>query len=192
MADTKTSAETVASALTGAELVRIVQSSSSKQTTAAVLGHQLRGARARLNADKTAQNITTETAVAFDTTDFDTDSFWSAGSPTKLTMPTGKGITHVALTGQVYVTSSTGDTSFLGSINQYNSSNTLLRTFGQRFIETGLTLKSLNMSTGPITVSDGDYFVLTVREETDNSVTIEGNETIQTFLGLLVVGMQPV
>jgi hypothetical protein len=39
MADTKTSDETAATALTGAELLRVVQSASSKKTTAALVAH---------------------------------------------------------------------------------------------------------------------------------------------------------
>jgi hypothetical protein len=41
----------------------------------------------------TAQNIpvTTETAISFSNVDYDTDTFWASGAPTRLTVPSGKG-----------------------------------------------------------------------------------------------------
>lgn len=190
MADTKTSDEAAATTPTGAELVRIVQSATSKKTTVAVLSHHFRGARARMNADDTAQNVTaSDVAITFDVADFDTDSFWSAGSPTRLTIPSG--VSYVMLSGQALVSSSTGDTFYSVSIQHRNSANTLLRYYGQRFMEGGNTSRMCNVSSGAIAVSSGDYFTLNVREESDNSVTIEGDDSAQTFLALTVLGMTP-
>lgn len=193
MADTKTSAETAATALDGTELVRIVQSSSSKKTTAAVLAKQYRGARAQMTADDTAQNVTTEGDISFDqATGPDAASLWSAGTPARLTVAAGLGITHVKLVGQAYITSSTGDTSTVLRIRHRNSSGTDLGFYGFFFVEFGTTGHSLNCSTGVLAVDDGDYFTLSVREETDTSVTIEGNDNMKTFLDLEIVGMEPV
>lgn len=192
MADTKTSDEAAATALTGAELVRIVQGGSSKKTTLAVAGHQFRGARARMSSDDNTLNITTNTALSFDVADFDTDSFWSAGSPTRLTIGAGKGITHVQLTGQAFITNTTADTWFSMFIKHFNSANTELHTIGAVSLEKGATSTMMAVSTGPLDVSDGDYFQIMVREESDNSVTIEGDQTLQAFLAIHVIGMEPV
>lgn len=146
---------------------------------------QFRGARARMTSDDTTQNITTETAVTFDAVDFDVGSFWSAGAPTKLTIPAG--VTYVELTGQAVISLSTSDTICIVSIQHFNSSNVLQHVFGNRFVEHGSTGWTLQASTGPIDVATGDYFVLTVREETDNSVTIGGTGTTETFLALKVL-----
>lgn len=192
MADTKTSDETAATTPTGAELVRIVQGGSSKKTTLAVAGHQFRGARARMSSDDTTQNVTGTAAVSFDLADFDTDSFWSAGSPTRLTIPASKGIKYVELTGQVYTSSSTADTWLSVVIRHYNSGSVLQRSVGARWIEAGNTNRVLFTTSGPLSVADGDYFDLAVQEESDTSVTIEGDQTIETFLALHVIGMEPV
>jgi len=193
MADTKVSDETAATALDGTELTRIVQGGSSKKTTLAVAGHQFRGAKAKMTSDDTAQNATSSgVVISFDAASFDTDSFWSAGSPTRLTIPASKGITHVELTGQVHVTSSTGDSQFSVVIIQWSSADAVKEAWNQRFVEMGGATKALSIGTGPVAVEDGDYFTLTVIEETDNSVTIEGDSSITTFLALHVIGMEPV
>lgn len=192
MADTKVSAETAATALTGAELLRTVQGGSSKKTTAALLGHQFRGARVRMTADDTTVNATgAGYVVPFDAALFDTDSFWSAGSPTRLTIPTGLGIDYVELTGQVLVTASGADTWFGVSIEHYNSSAVLQDIFGFRNLEGGSTGRCAMASSGPVAVADGDYFTLTIREESDTSITVEGDTTPRTFLAITVVGMTP-
>ncbi len=164
----------------------------SQQITAANLAKGLRnlglqGARVRMTADDTAQNVTTQTAISFDSaSDLDTSSFWSAGSPTRLTIPAG--ISYVSLVGQVHITSTTADTWLILAIVQRNSSNTIQRIFVNRFVEMGFTTKVLSVASGIVPVSSGDYFTLEVREESDTSVTIEGDDTIQTFLSLKVEG----
>lgn len=192
MADTKTSDETAATTPDGTELVRIVQGGSSKKTTLAVAGHQFRGAKVRVTSDDTAQDGTGTPDVSFDAALFDTDGFWSAGAPTRLTIPAGKGITHVALTGQINVSSSTADTTLSVGILQRNSGGTVQSYARQMFIEMGGSTRALNVHTGPLPVSDGDYFTLNWTQETDNSVTIEGDSSIWTFLALHVIGMEPV
>lgn len=151
---------------------------------------EFRGCRVRMTADDTTQNVTSETAVSFDSATFDTDSFWSAGTPNRITIPNAT-ITYVDLDGQVSVSSSTPDTTFTASIFHKNSGGTTQAVYGSRFIECGGSSKQLCVSTGPIAVSNGDYFELTVREETDNSVTIVGNATGHTCLALNVLGMNP-
>lgn len=192
MADTTVTNETAATTPTGAELARIVQGGSSKKTTLAVIGHQFRGARARLTADEASANYTTETAIPFDQADFDTDSFWSAGTPDRLTIPAGKGITHVEVTGQAQSSASTAGSPMSVSVFQYNSSDTILRVVGHRFIERDGVGMTLSASTGPLGVSDGDYFRLMYREGSDTSVVIEGDNITETFLSLKVIGMEPV
>jgi hypothetical protein len=151
---------------------------------------EFRGAKAKMTADDTTQNVSGgDTAVSFDSAVFDTDSFWSAGAPTRLTIPAT--VTYVELVGQVSVASSTGDTGFYTGIFHRNSAGTLLRNFGPRLIETGGAAKQLQAVTGPVAVTAGDYFELTVREETDASVTIDGDGTGETYLAIKVIGMNP-
>lgn len=151
---------------------------------------EFRGCRVRMTADDTAQNVTSETAVSFDSATFDTDSFWSAGTPSRITIPSAT-ITYVELVGQVAISSSTGDTMLTVGIFHKNSGGVTQAVYGPRFVEMGGATRQLMVPTGPIAVSNGDYFELTVREETDNSVTIVGNATGHTFLALNVLGMNP-
>jgi hypothetical protein len=156
-----------------------------KAALAALL--QFRGAKVKLTADDTAQNVSGgDTAISFDAAVFDTDSFWSAGTPTRLTIPAG--VAYVELVGQVSVTLSTADTGFFVNIFHRNSGGTLLRNLGPRQVEMGNSSRQLQACTGPIAVSAGDYFELTVREETDNSITIEGDGTGETYLAITVLG----
>lgn len=193
MADTKVTDEAAATALDGTEFVRIVQGGSSKKTTLEVAGHQFRGAKAKMTADDTAQNYTTAAAIpAFDAAPLDTDGFWSAGTPGRLTIPAGLGITVVALTGQVHASSTTASTWAVVSIQHLNSSNVVQATYSQLALDKGSTSVVLNVSTGPVVVADGDYFTLRYQEESDNSVTIEGDSTTETFLSLEVKNMDPV
>ncbi len=169
-----------------------VEGANSRKFTGAVLGHQFRGARARMTSDDTTMNVTTDTDIAFDVADFDTDSFWSAGSPTRLTIQVGKGIRYVNLTGQVRVNVRTPDTWFSAQIKHFNSAGTTLRMVTLRQLQGGTNDIALTTSTGPLAVADGDYFTLTIREESDTSVTIVGTGTVETFLSLHVIGMEPV
>lgn len=188
MADTMTSAETSAGALTGAELVRVVQGGVNKKTTTGFIGHQFRGAKIRMTSDDLTQNVTTEAAITFDSAEFDTDTFFSGGTPNRLTI-TAADIDYVALTGQVNISASTADSSRYVSIHHFNSSNVLQRVIGQRFIEAGGTSWAMSCHSGPIAVAQNDYFQLKVREETDSSVTIEGDDaSVHTFLSLVVLG----
>lgn len=148
-----------------------------------VLVPKIRGVRAKLTADKTTQNITTETAIAFDGVDFDSDSSWSAGAPTKILIPAG--VNFFEAVGQVFVTSSTGDTFFTVSINQYNSSDVAQRVFGSGLMEMGGTSKRVQATTGitPISAA-GDYLTLSARDESDTSITIEGDNPNQTYISV--------
>jgi hypothetical protein len=192
MVDTKTSDETPATLLTGAEQARIVQGGSTKRTTLGEMGHQFRGARARMTADDTAINATSVFELTFDEAAFDTDTFWSAGAPKRLTIPAGLGITHVIASGSVFCTSGTNDTYVFAYVQHYNSANVLQKVYGFRGVEMGTNSWGVNVQSGPIAVSDGDYFTLAILQETDTSITIEGDHAFETHLAIQVIGMEPV
>lgn len=192
MPDTTVTGETAATALTGAELARIVQGGNSRKTTTAVLGHQFRGAVVKMTSDDTTVNTTSQTTISFDSAVIDTDGFWSAGAPTRLTIPPGLGITHVELVGSAHVTASTGDTQASIFITHFNSSNVAQQSAALSGVEFGNTVKRTVLPTGPIAVDDNDYFTMLYQEESDTSVTIEGDTTIWTKLSLKVIGMEPV
>jgi hypothetical protein len=195
MANTKTSDETAASTLDGTELVRIVQTGNSRKVTATklgVLGKSFRGVVARLTSDDTTVNATAQTTLSFDSAPIDTDSFWSAGAPTKLTIPSGLGIAYVSLVGQINVSASTADTWCGLLLEQYNSSDVAQRAFANLNVEFGAATNRIQVVTGPVAVTAGDYFLLKFQTESDTSITIEGDSTIWSSLALHVIGMVPV
>lgn len=149
--------------------------------------HQLMtfmGARARITTSDTGVDIATaETAIGFDEAQFDTDGFWSAGTPTRLTIPHSLGIQYVRLAAWATTSSSTGDTWAAASIWHYSEAGATQFVYGQRFFEHGNTGWMCNVATGPVKVEDGHYFEFMLREESDTSITISA-----CFLSLEVIG----
>jgi hypothetical protein len=132
MADTKTSDEVAATALTGAELVRVVQSSTSKRTTAALVGHQFRGCRVEKTTTLSAQNITAGVAVSFQSAVLDTDTFWSAGSPTRATITASKGFKVANASAAIRIDNNNVDTYVVVTLRHNNSAGVTQRVAGQR------------------------------------------------------------
>jgi len=116
-----------------------------------------RGATAILNFDDTTVDLSALTIYDFDAAINDTDSFWSAGQPSRLTIPTGSGITKVRLTAFLDVSADltttdniwlsfykNGSTGFIGSAN-----------YGGR---PGFSNQLPSIQSGVIDVVDDDYF----------------------------------
>ena len=190
MADKEIATLTAATTPTGAELGKIVQGGNSRKTTLAVLGHQFRGARARKTSDQTTVNTTAGTTISFDAAQFDTDSFWSAGAPTRLTIPASAGFKYVEVFASIRINLANADTFRSLTLQHLNSGAVAQGNWGSS-AEIGTTTHYLTVSSGPVVVADGDYFHMIHTEESDTSVTIVGSLN-QTSLSLTVVGMEPV
>jgi hypothetical protein len=148
-----------------------------------------RGASVHMTSDDTAQNITGGINITFDAAAFDTDGFWSAGAPTRLTIPPGQGIDYVEVFGQIMLSSSTISTWKNIAINHFNSANVMQSSRGLKNADFGSGSAMIPVATGPIAVNDSDYFVLAATEESDASITIQGNGTVNyTFMALRVIG----
>lgn len=77
-------------------------------------------------------------------------------------------------------------------INHRNSGGTLVEQFANWGFDYGSS-HMINVTSGPTEVNDGDYFELVYQEESDTSITIEGDHaTRRTFLAIRVIGMEPV
>lgn len=187
MADTKTSDETSATALTGAELVRLVQSSTSKKTTAALLGHQNRGCRIERTTNHTAQNFTTETAITWQAASPDTDTFFSAGAPTRATIGSSLGFKVANVSANVRINSITADLWALLTLYHRNSGGTAYRSCSQR-VEAGSTTANLSATMLEVPLVDGDYFEAALQVETDTSVDIVASGS---SLCVQIIGMEP-
>jgi hypothetical protein len=125
---------------------------------------------ARLNKTS-AQTIPTSTftTVTWNVEESDTDGFFDAGEPTKLTVPSG--ITRVALAAYYVFLNGSGGTNGFIEISHFNSSDTSLGTYsdGFNFI---LDYRS-SLWVPPINVSSGDYFILRVYQNSGANRTTD-------------------
>lgn len=150
------------------------------------------GAVARLTSDATTQNLTTEAAISFTNPAFrDTDSFWSSGALDRLTIPASLGIKEIQASAQINISSTTADTGRSVRIAHYNSSNAVQSIVGLLDTEGSVTAGIL-ATAGRFRVTDGDYIRMLGKQETDNSITIEGDQDGKTFLSLSVTEIDPV
>ncbi len=117
----------------------------------------------------TAQAITTatETAVTWETATYDTDSIWSAGSPTRLTVPAG--VTKVRLktnvqwdanaTGYRYVTFKKNGADFAGR-------------GGSLVDDLAANFYWQNIGTAVVEVTAGDYFDVRVQHNKGSNLNL--------------------
>lgn len=104
----------------------------------------------------------------------DTDSFWASGSPTRITIPSG--VSYVQISCNVGCTSST--------MNNIQITRNGLSTFMPKMGSGGTpNYEWINLSSGPIAVSSGDYFEVT--GSFDNPSTVDG---LDCYFSLQVLG----
>jgi hypothetical protein len=136
---------------------------------------RFKGVSLTKSGDATTQNATGGLTMTFDTETFDTDGFHeSVTNPTRITVPSGLGITYMAFTCQVGSTLDTADTTRTLNINR-NGAAMSPGVFNIH--EDGSTNARIQVSTGPVSVVAGDYFECPFVTETDNSITIQANRT---------------
>lgn len=134
----------------------------------------IHGAMVKKSADQTTADYTTATALTFNAETYDNGGWHSTSADTsRLTVPTG--VTYVEVGGCVNITSTTGDTWKQLEIRK-NGSADYDGYIGQS-VEVGMTAVSINIQSGALQVTAGDYFELVLQEESDNSVTIESEFT---------------
>jgi hypothetical protein len=175
-----------------AALFHAVQSGNSRKFVGDVVGHQFRGAHVHMTSDDTTVNATGGYTLSFDAATFDTDTFWSAGAPTRLTIPASLGIAYVEVTGQIQVSATTADNTRTLQLIQRDSGDTIKRLWHYNAFEGGGTGWAASIHSGPVAVAAGDYFAITYTEEGDTSITVEGDGTGRCFIAIQVIGMTPV
>lgn len=124
------------------------------------------GARAKLTSAKTAQNYTTATAISWDQADFQDDTWWAGGNPTRLTAPTG--ITRGVFHAYIKISSATAGEWIEVTIRK--NGTTIV---GGGRTEVGATVAKVAVSTGEISFSATDYFEVLVQTESDTSVDLD-------------------
>jgi hypothetical protein len=94
---------------------------------------------------------TTDTLISYDATAYDTRGFWSAGAPTRLTVPAG--ITRVIVSASTRITGGAGNyqTRFIRNGAEVNGITC-------QSMASGFTSGHINMSSAVLSVSAGDWF----------------------------------
>lgn len=146
------------------------------QAQAAIVPELVPYRGAILSRTTTQTGVVNTTPVSWEAASFDTDSFWSAGAPTRLTIPSG--ITKVRLLWSVfYGTSATaGSASIL--LHKNGSSATSPDFWGRTTARQGTTGFSNNEASGmsaALAVSPGDYFELVASISGISTSTIEAS-----------------
>lgn len=139
-------------------------------------GSSTQYAVAQKDTDDTGQNITTAAAVEFDSvTEVNVSGTWAASpNPTRLTVPSG--VSHVQIMGNVSLLSlspSPSSEQFVDVIVQKNGSDTV--PVSRNNVVTESTFADVQFFSPILAVSPGDYFEVTLRVQTDTSVTIRGS-----------------
>lgn len=110
---------------------------------------------------------------------FDTNGYHDTGSNTeRITIPAG--VNYARLEAGAWLQSGTADDYVNIRIQHRNSGGTFIRNYGAAGLENDDGFLSGTVSTGVISVSEGDYFRLLVTTETDTSVTIGGESGSST------------
>jgi hypothetical protein len=159
-------------------------------TVNAVAGPAIEGALVKKSSDQTAANYSTATIIDWATASYDSDSFFSGGSPSRLTVPSAFNSRYVIVSACVEATSITGGENISleilkGGSDAYDGRAGQLR--GVAAGATGLTKAWIQCSTPPILVATGDYFEAKF-STTDTSITIEAENSsfaIQVVQGTL-------
>lgn len=121
------------------------------------------------------QNITANTAVAliFNNTLIDTDSFWNSGNKTRLTPPSGIGLTQVRLQGNC-VSTSVSNEMILEVRRTRSGTTTVVAGCPVNSNDTAGT-DNLNLFGGWMAHQDGDYYELWVTHGTTQTLADSNN-----------------
>jgi hypothetical protein len=126
-----------------------------------------RGAMVRLTATEPVAD-STDVAIPWDATVYDTDTFWSAGNPTRLTVPAG--VSKVRLKGNIDWTFGGGGYRhiwvhkngglFFGTAKESDAGDSGVQSIG----------------TGVVNATPGDYFELVARQTSGSTRNVAADE----------------
>lgn len=192
MADKEITDLTAASDPDGTELVHVDQSGNSRKMTTQQVADLLpsfRGCKATLSANLTGQNATgAGIDIAWSAEDFDSDSFHSTSSNTeRLTIPAAFNGCIVEVNASIFTTDGSADDYVNVSIEHRNSGGTLLEDNDQS-TEVGFGAPRTTVSSGPVSVATGDYFLCHLSAESDTSLTVVAQGS---FFSIKVLGTAP-
>lgn len=146
------------------------------------------GALVKKSVDQTAADYSAGVVLTWDAETYDVGGWHDTGSNTsRLTVPSG--VTHVRLMGQVTISSIAANTVVYLLVSSSNGATTL-PIIGPRVLNGGDY--QVQLQSGPLAVTAGDYFEMTLFTVGDASVTINSTlsffsiEAIENFSGALV------
>jgi hypothetical protein len=144
----------------------------------AILNRVMLPFRGALAQKTSTQSIAanTDTPVSFQGTLYDTDGFWSAANPTRLTVPAG--VTKVIVSANVRLTGGSGNNQLKLTKNGADMPGT-----GNVSMSSGFTTAHMNATTAVLNVAPGDWFEAVAFSSVAR--TIDSGE--RTWLALAVV-----
>jgi hypothetical protein len=145
-----------------------------------------RGARARRTSDQTTANYTTETAVPWQEAAADTDGFWSAGTPSRLTVPAAYNGKYANAQAHVRIDATTTDTWKKLRVVHRDSGGTTKFSAGNATEIGAVSAVYLSANLIGVPLATGDYFEAMLQEESDSSITIVSGQA--SGLALQIIG----
>lgn len=141
--------------------------------------NRLMGVGVRKTSDETTANYTTDTAVAWTSELYDTDSFHDTSTNnSRLTIPSGLGITKVSLRGQMTLTSHTANV--YSRIELRKNGGSTWDGASRIQFDGPETTHRIQAASLAVAATAGDYFELFYGAETDTSITVDsGNSNFQ-------------
>jgi len=187
-----------AGTITGNELIHLVQSGNSRKATLSTIaaafvglnvGQGLAAPFRGVLVGRTTEltDFTVPLIVPWQIAEYDTDGFWNAGSPTRLTIPAG--VQKVRLSGQVLITSSaTAHGAHLSVLKNGSNHFRGLPIYSARQGSTGFTDNVYTLgNSAAVPVAAGDYFELRLHLSGAASSMNDVLQTNYSWFGLEVV-----
>lgn len=139
------------------------------------------GCRVTKASDQTGANYVGGVAVAWDSEIYDTDGFHdNVTNNNRLTPPSGRGINYVELVAHWRGENHTSGT-FAGAFIRRNGTTTIVT---QR-IELTATSARIEVHSGPVAHTDGDWYEVVFEAESDTTVDVI---SVVSFFSIRVVG----
>lgn len=143
-----------------------------------------KGAVVNLTTDQSISHNTT-TVVSWSSVEYDDASLWSAGSPTRLTVPSG--VQRIRLLGNVRWALQAG-----GSRSFFFRRNGAGATFpGEGRQNTGSAVSTSvaqNLTSSVLTVTGGNYFEMLVYQSSGSTVALEGTASAHNWFAMELLG----
>jgi hypothetical protein len=146
------------------------------------LAYPYRGALVYRSTNQTITNAT-PVAISWSNAQYDTDSIWAGGSPTRLAVPAG--VNRVRLSGgAIWVSAANG----LRLLNvKKNGGSFAGQSQSTESVSPTATAVSLNVTTPVLAVSGGDYFELFVNQSSGGVLDVAGGSTGPTWFAMEIL-----